>query len=351
MRGDEPDWKYTPVGKLQDLLTGPLEDARLQIESSGTAESELFWVDRSDPVIGGAGTPEDRASANAWSHFGRALHLSYAGAAGDVTTVGRHSVSSEPTAAHTIIDVAPGSRGTIVIRSGGLARLTENLEIIVGDGADVTILALQQWSDESVHLASHFVKVGADAHLTHIVISLGGELVRVNPTIHLEKSGASTDALGLYFPGAGQHFEQQVYVHHDAPRSRSRVNYKGALQGDGARGVWIGDVLIGARGTGTDTYEQNRNLLLTDGTRADSVPNLEIAAGDIVGAGHASATGRFDDEQLFYLKARGIPELEARRLVALGFLVEIIQKVPVPTLAEELIADVQRRVTASSLSD
>ena len=105
------------------------------------------------------------------------------------------------------------------------------------------------------------------------------------------------------------------------------MTYKGALQGAGARTVWVGDVLIGNAATGTDSYEQNRNLVLTDGTRADSVPNLEIETGDIAGAGHASATGRFDDEQLFYLMARGIREDEARRLVVRGFLTEIVQKI------------------------
>jgi len=144
--------------------------------------------------------------------------------------------------------------------------------------------------------------------------------------------------LGVYFADAGQHLEQQVYVHHDAPQSRSRVTYKGALNGAGAHTVWIGDVLIGRRATGTDSYEQNRNLVLSDGTRADSIPNLEIETGDIAGAGHASATGRFDDEQLFYLRTRGIPEGEARRLVVLGFLTEIVQRIGEPGLETRLYA-------------
>jgi Fe-S cluster assembly protein SufD len=100
--------------------------------------------------------------------------------------------------------------------------------------------------------------------------------------------------------------------------------------------VWIGDVLIRPPAIGTDSYEENRNLLLTDGTRADSVPNLEIETGDIAGAGHASASGRFDDEQLFYLEARGIPEEEARRHVVRGFLSGIVQKIGVPDIETRL---------------
>ena len=130
-------------------------------------------------------------------------------------------------------------------------------------------------------------------------------------------------------------------MHHEAPHTRGDVHYKGALQGAGARSVWIGDVLIGNAATGTDSYEQNRNLVLTDGTRADSIPNLEIETGDIAAPATPSATGRFDDEQLFYLQARGIREDEARRLVVRGFLTEIVQKIGSPDLEERLIAAIE----------
>jgi Fe-S cluster assembly protein SufD len=215
------------------------------------------------------------------------------------------------------------------------------VEILLGESAELTLVSVQQWDDDALHVASHFSRLEGDAHLKHVAVTLGGDVVRVNPTTHLAGKGAETDMLGAYFADAGQHLEQQVYVHHDAPHTRSRVTYKGALQGHGARTVWIGDVLIGPAAVGTDSYEQNRNLVLTDGTRADSVPNLEIETGDIVGAGHASATGRFDDEQLFYLQSRGITEDEARRLVVRGFLTEIVQQVDSPALQERLQAAIE----------
>ena len=140
----------------------------------------------------------------------------------------------------------------------------------------------------------------------------------------------------MYFAETGQHHEHRLFVDHEATHCKSNVVYKGALAGDDARSVWIGDVLIRAAAEGTDTFELNRNLVLTDGARADSVPNLEIETGEIEGAGHASATGRFDDEQLFYLQARGIPEDEARRLVVAGFFNDIIGKLGVPEVAEHL---------------
>jgi Fe-S cluster assembly protein SufD len=208
-------------------------------------------------------------------------------------------------------------------------------------------VSVQQWADDAIHLASHYATVGRDASLTHIVVSLGGEVVRLNPSIHLDHEGANGEALGAYFADAGQHLEHQVYLDHDAPHTRSRVTYKGALQGEGAHTVWIGDVLIRNNATGTDSYEQNRNLVLSEGTRADSIPNLEIETGDIEGAGHASATGRFDDEHIFYLQSRGISEEEARKLVVRGFLLEVIAQIGDEATEERLQAAVEAELAES----
>ena len=333
--GREVNWKYTPVDRLRELLDGELDGspyAVLYPEAAGTA---VEWVDRGHELVGAAGTPEDRAAANAWTRFEKALHIRLEGEA-ETITVTRAGLGDAARAAHTIVSAGKGATGLVVLDSQGDARLTENLEIVLEDDANVTVVSVQQWDDEAVHLASQFARIGHGATLTHIVVSLGGDIVRVNPSAHLAEEGAEAELYGVYFADAGQHLEQQVYVHHDAPHTRSRVTYKGALNGEGAHTVWIGDVLIGRDATGTDTYEQNRNLVLSDGTRADSIPNLEIETGDIEGAGHASATGRFDDEQLFYLQARGIPEDEARRLVVLGFLSEVVQKIGEPVLEARL---------------
>jgi Fe-S cluster assembly protein SufD len=345
--GREHEWKFSPVAAFADLTGGELDGSRLPLESTDAAGVALSWIPRDDARIGRTGTPEERASANAWSSFGEALLIEVSGEDEKVVTVTRSGLGSTPRAAHTVIEAAPNSRGLIVLRGTGDARHTENVEIVVGEGANLTVVALQEWSDDSVHLASHFARIARDAKLKHIVVSLGGRVVRVNPSTHLAEQGGDIEALGLYFSDAGQHLEQQVYVHHDAPHTRSRVTYKGALQGQGARSVWIGDVLIGNAAVGTDSYEQNRNLVLTDGTRADSVPNLEIETGDIEGAGHASATGRFDDEQLFYLMARGISEDEARRLVVRGFLAEVVQQIGDAALEERLIAALEAELQGS----
>jgi len=175
-------------------------------------------------------------------------------------------------------------------------------------------------------------------------------VVRMSANLRFAAPGGDAELLGLYFADDGQHFESRLLIDHAHPDCKSNVLYKGALQGDpesrrpDAHTVWVGDVLIRPTATGTDTFETNRNLVLTDGARADSVPNLEIETGEIVRAGHASATGRFDDEQLFYLRSRGIPEEQARRLVVRGFFGEIISKIAVPDVRERLTAAIEREL-------
>lgn len=334
--GREAVWKLSPVAKFTDLTAGELDGSAYDFESTPHADVDVTWVDRTDARIGGAGAPEERAAANAWSTFDKALAITVTGEEAKEVTLTRSNLGGAPRAAHTVIEAKPFSQAVVILQNTGDVRISENVEIIVGESANLTVVTVQEWNADAVQLANHFASIGRDARLKHVVVSLGGGIVRVNPSVHLAGQGSDTELFGLYFADAGQHLEQQVYVNHDAPNSRSRVTYKGALQGVGARTVWIGDVLIGNTAPGTDSYEQNRNLVLTEGTRADSIPNLEIETGDILGAGHASATGRFDDEQLFYLQSRGIGEIEARRLVVRGFLSEIVQHIGSPALEERL---------------
>lgn len=345
--GREAVWKYTPVAKLDAVLHGELDGARVPVAVTEIAGVSSEWIPRDDARVGRAGIPEERGAAAAWSAFGEA-HLVTISSEEQVTAIiTRDALDAEPRAAHTIIEAAPHSQGLVIIENSGDAQLSENVEIVVGDGAKLTVVSVQQWNDEAIHLASHYATVGRDASITHIVVSLGGGIVRLNPSIHLDHEGANGEALGAYFADAGQHLEHQVYLDHDAPHTRSRVTYKGALQGEGAHTVWIGDVLIRNNATGTDSYEQNRNLVLTEGTRADSIPNLEIETGDIEGAGHASATGRFDDEHIFYLQSRGISAEEARKLVVRGFLIEVIAQIGDAATEERLQAAVEAELAGS----
>jgi Fe-S cluster assembly protein SufD len=346
--GREGEWKLTPVDLLRPLIDGQLDGSPYAFLATETDGAAAEWIDRSDARIGTVGQAEEKASANAWNAFEKALAITITDEAPSEITISRSLLGSAPRGAHTVITATANSRGRVILQNTGAAQLTENVEIVVEDGAHLTVVSVQEWSEDALHLATHFATVGRDATFRHVVISLGGKVVRVNPSVALSGEGADGELYGLYFADAGQHLEQRVYMHHEGANTRGRVNYKGALQGVGAHTVWIGDVLIGPKAAGTDSYEQNRNLVLTEGTRADSVPNLEIETGDILGAGHASATGRFDDEQLFYLQARGISEQEARRLVVLGFLTEIIQKVGKPELEERLQASIDDELNRSN---
>ncbi len=350
--GFEAEWKYTPIRKIASLLDGELDGSRYEFTSvvtEGNAdEISIGWAERSDPRIGIAGTPEERGSANAWSSFGEALIVSVSGEDHVEASVTRSAFGPAARAAHIVIEAAPNSRGTVVLNNSGAALLSENVEVSVGDGAQLTVVSVQEWDKDAIHLATHFARLGKDSQLRHVVVTLGGSVVRVNSNAHLAGDGSDVELLGVYFADAGEHLEQQTYVNHDAPHSKSRVAYRGALQGKDARTVWIGDVLIRPTAPATDSYEENRNLLLTEGTRADSVPNLEIETGDIAGAGHASTSGRFDDEQLFYLQSRGIAENEARRLVVRGFLSSIIQRIGIPALEERLQHAIEEELRVST---
>lgn len=342
--GREVNWKHTPIAQLTPLFTPAVANEGV---TYAFASGEQYL---SGPL--GIGTaprgevflPEDITAAVAWQGGVEALHVRIPReeeVAEPVFLTVTGAGAEQRADAHIVIEALEHSVATVVLQHKGSASYAQNVEIIVRDGAKLTVVTVQQWEDNAVHAAAHQARVGADATLKHFVVSFGGGLVRVNPSVELAGSGSEGYLYGLSYADAGQHLESQVYLHHKGPHTTGDVLYKGALQGASAHSVWIGDVLIGPDATGTDSYEANRNLVLTEGARADSIPNLEIETGDIVGAGHASATGRFDDEQLFYLQARGIPEEEARRLVVLGFLTDIVQRLGIPTLEAELLSAIE----------
>jgi len=246
-----------------------------------------------------------------------------------------------------VLRIGHHARATVVIRHEGSATYGAKLDVLVGEGAVVNFVTIQDWADDTVHGGQTSVLVGRDAQVRTVTVSLGGSLVRLTETSRFAGPGGSLEQFGLYFVDAGQHIEHRLFVDHDAPQTHSKVDYRGALQGAGAHSVWVGDVLIRKVAERISTYEANKNLVLTEGCRADSVPNLEIQTGQIEGAGHSSTTGRFDDEQLFYLQSRGITPKEARRLVVRGFFSAIIAKIGVPELEQRLMTAIEAELTKS----
>ena len=347
--GNEEEWRFSPVDRLAPLFDVAALTGTAAVSWTGPPEVSVETVDRTDPRLGTAGRPGDRTAATAWAAFAKATVVTVEGAASAATNI-RVEGSGSPTAVHLLLHAKELSQAVLVVDHVGSGSVTETIEIVAEDGAHLTVVSIQDWDAGVVHAASHRLRLGRDAVVKHVVVTLGGDVVRITPDAVFTGEGSELEALGLYFADAGQHQEHRLFIDHAVPSCRSRVAYKGALQGAGAHTVWVGDVLIRAVAEGTDTYELNRNLVLTDGARADSVPNLEIETGLIEGAGHASATGRFDDEQLFYLRSRGIPEADARRLVVRGFFADLIGKIGVPEVEERLLgsieAELERTATA-----
>ncbi|MGH8795089.1 MAG: Fe-S cluster assembly protein SufD [Stackebrandtia sp.] len=377
LNGREEEWRFTPLRRLRGLHDGTddpadsrqwhysldLPDgvtaAGLDLDAPHLPETPDFDApEPTPPARGGPIThagltaghvlkPFDRVSARAYQENTEATVFSVArNAAPDrpavITRSGKDAERTE--FHHAVLDVGEGATAVVVLDQQGSLTLADNLEVAVGDCANLTLVTVTDWARDAVQAQHVAFRIGRDAKVRHIQVTLGGDLVRQYTSAKFTAPGGEIDASGIYFADAGQHIEHRLLVDHAAPDCRSNVNYRGALQGEDAHTVWVGDVLIQAAATGTDTFELNRNLVLTDGARADSVPNLEIETGEIANAGHASATGRFDDEQLFYLQSRGIPEAEARRLVVRGFFNELLQQIPVESLRERLHASIESRL-------
>ncbi|WP_231943923.1 Fe-S cluster assembly protein SufD [Arcanobacterium phocae] len=339
--GREEDWRFTPVEKLAAFFA-QADGAKPQVTVTGEANYEV--VGRDDPRLGQVFPPEDRTSVIEWNSFQEAHAITIPSGTSltrEVLANVTGQASSKVSPQHFYVHAEQYSNATVVLAHHGSGNVNEAVEIVVDDGAHLTLVTVQEWDDDAVHTASHRIKMGRDAILKHIVVSLGGKLVRVTTSVEYTAPGADINMLGAYFVDGGQHIENRLLIDHSVPKAISNVTYKGALQGFDAHSVWVGDVLIRPEAEGTNTYELNRNLLLTEGARADSVPNLEIETGEIEGAGHASATGRFDDEQLFYLMSRGISEDEARRLVVRGFFAELIHQIGVEAVEDKLMAAIE----------
>ena len=328
----DEQWRYLPVERLNGL------DTSLD-KFSGLLEG--ISVDENAKSAGTISLPEDLVAANVFS-LGAVKHIQLK--ASEKPELLNVKASGSRQGLQFFIANEKFAKNTLVLNHTGTGSLAELIEIDVADESDLTLISIQNLDDEAVITSSQFARLGRNSKFKHILVSIGGKTIRVVPAVSFAGAGAEVEMLGAYFANGDQHIEHRPFVDHNMPNCTSNVAYKGALQGAKAHTVWVGDVLIRQAAEGTKTYELNRNLLLTDGARADSVPNLEIETGQIEGAGHASASGRFDDEQLFYLQARGITEIEAKRLVVKGFLNDVISQIGLPELQDELNAIIEAKL-------
>lgn len=360
-QGRDEDWRFTPLRRIRGLHDGSAgEGQRANVAVTGaTDDVTVDELSMEDAKLGRAGAPVDRAAALAWENTPKADYVSIAKNAVlkepvviTVTGAGENKVSY----GSLVIEVEQHAEAVVFIHYVGSGAHSDNIEFVVGDGAKLTTVVLEDWADDAVHLSNSHIQVGRDATVRHYYAAFGGEVVRSVPHVRYTGPGGDAELLGLYFADSGQYFEQRLLVDHSIRNCRSNVLYKGALQSSDesdsrseARTAWIGDVLIRPDATGTDTYEKNNNLLLSAGARADSVPNLEIQTGEIVGAGHAATVGRFDDEQMFYLQSRGIPAAEAKMLIVRGFFTDVIKRIPIESIREDLENMVEKELNSTVL--
>jgi Fe-S cluster assembly protein SufD len=345
-RGREEAWRFTPIRAIREFFEPFTPDMVVTGNTVVPAGARVDAVDpQTLPAFGSVLVPSDRASAVAMANAHAGTHTVIdAGAELDGPVLIERIGAGGRGYSHHIVEVGANARATVVFDHRGQLSVSGNVEVIVGDGAALTMVAIYDCDPGSVLLVAHAARVGRDASFRHVNVGLGGALVRVVPTIQYAGPGGRAELLGVNFAGEGQHFESRLFVDHNVSDCTSEVLYKNALLGESARTVWIGDVRIRPEATGTRTYEMNRNLLLSDGARADSVPNLEIETGEIAGAGHASATGRFDDLQLFYLQSRGIEAEQAQRLVVRGFFADVVGRIGIPDLQDKIMTAIEARL-------
>jgi Fe-S cluster assembly protein SufD len=307
-------------------------------------------VERGDARLGRAGEPGDRVAAQAWASHAQAVIVTVP--AETVTTratVLRHSGDGGPSVAafgHVLVDVKPFAQATVVLEHTGSVTYADNVELRVGDGASLVVVSIADWDDDAVHVSQHNISLGRDARIKHVVVSFGGDVVRVSTNVAYDGPGGDAELLGLYFADAGQHLENRLFVDHAVPA----LPEPGDLQGRPA-GRELAHRLGRRRADpggreGTDTYELNRNLLLTEGARADSVPNLEIETG----RSRRRPRQRhrpFDDEQLFYLQSRGSRPTRRAGVGVRGFFADI-QQIRRPTASRAASRGRTRAPTAGA---
>ena len=249
----------------------------------------------------------------------------------------------------TLIVAEPTSQVSYVdeILSDDLAAQTltsSAVEVITQDGAQVQYVAVQRMGRNAFYLSQQRTLAYRDSTLDTLNVNLGGSVTRVDLNARLMGPGANSDMLGLYFGDANQHFDHNTSQDHVAGHANSDLLYKGALD-EGSRAVFRGVIRVHEGAQQTDAYQTNRNLLLSDEARADSLPNLEIAADDVK-CSHGATVGQLDEESLFYLMSRGLPQAKAERLVVLGFLGEVLSRLPLGGVQEKVTRAIEEKLAS-----
>lgn len=336
--GREEQWRFAPMDRFRWAL-----EVDPNAGSVRGAGHPMLRNEPAGPVSSDSWTPTDLPAAVARSAATNAVIIEIPP---DVVLDEpiRVELTAQATTSyqHVLIRAGAFSRASVVLILPESADVSGAIVVEVGDAASLQVTAILD--SDGRFVCSWPATIGRDASYTGCMVTLGGQAVRIRPSVHYAGPGGRAELLGVFLADDQEYLEHRIFVDHDQPRCTSNVIYKGALSGERSHSVWVGDVLVRRAAVGINTYEVNRNLLLNDGPRADSVPNLELETGDVEGAGHASATGRFDEQQLFYLMSRGIPEQIARQLVVRGFFADVLGRLGMADLQADIVGRIAARL-------
>jgi Fe-S cluster assembly protein SufD len=349
------------VGAVREVLAGQVAivdggvasaTVRPDVAARGVVVTDLATAARTHPeVVGEAlgravGVERKFAAANLAAFTGGAFVYVPA----DVELTDPIAVTVQATAPgaflpRVLLVLGPHARASVYLDHFGDAEVTvvEVVEAVVGEGARLSLVTAQDWGPHVDHLGAHTGWVGANADYRHLEATLGGRTVYLTPDVELAQAGGSAELLGVYFTDTGQHVEHRSLIHHDASATTSESVYKGALQGD-SFASWYGNIRIEPHAKATASDETNRNLILSEGARASSIPFLEILCSDVARCGHHSSVGQVDELQLFYLESRGIPREEAARLLVFGFFKEVTDRIDLPGVSEVVLAEIEASI-------
>jgi Fe-S cluster assembly protein SufD len=315
--------------------------------ASVTVNDDRVAIDTAghDPNLG----ESDAFTALNRAHGAETLHIAVpAGQAVEQPVVVLHWVDAAGAAVfpRLVVEAGEASQVTVLDHSGSPgdthALVVPVVQLVAGDAANLAYLNVQELGPSVWQIASHASQAGRDATINTAIVALGGDYARVRADSRLMGQGGTSNMLAVYFGDGGQMHDFRTMQDHDAPKTTSDLLFKGAVE-DLAHSVYTGLIRVRKGAAGTNAFQTNRNLVLTEGAHADSVPNLEIEEND-VRCSHASAVGPIDEEQRYYLEARGVPTQVAERLIILGFFDEIIERTPIPGLRPRL-----RRAVAAKL--
>lgn len=247
----------------------------------------------------------------------------------------------------TIVVLEEGAEATLLMETASDDPVAAGLhngtiEIIVGRGARLRYVNLQNWNHRTWHFAHQKATIGREAQIQWTIGALGARLAKVNQRVALAGQDAEAQVNGVMFTQGKQHLSYNTHQHHEAPYCRSDLLYKAALQ-DHSRTVWRGMIKVDEAGQRTDAYQRNDNLMLAPTARADSIPGLEIEADD-VRCTHGSTSGRVDDGQVFYAMTRGYTRQEAVRMIVAGFFQQVFDRIAIESVREALGEAIGARV-------